>query len=228
MIRRDYILRMIAEFIEVLNRLEGLKKGQLWQQASGLLDEQFQRLIGAGPAAIIELSETELLARVIKGEPTQVVRDKTLIVTALLKEAGDIAGGQSDDRQSRRFYLKGLHLLMDVIAEGDISDCPDFVPKVDMFTAALGAAPLPVPTLVRLMQHYERSGQFGKAEDCLFALLEAEPEPLGLVDFGIAFYERIRAQSDASLAFGNLPRAELEAGLKELCERTPATMVANP
>jgi hypothetical protein len=66
------------------------------------------------------------------------------------------------------------------------------------------------------MQHYEVTGEFGKAEDCLFAMLEAEPGNAALVEFGIDFCERLRGQSDASLASGNLPRAELEAGLAEL------------
>jgi len=30
MIRRDYILRMIAEFVEVLSRIRSLKTSQLW------------------------------------------------------------------------------------------------------------------------------------------------------------------------------------------------------
>jgi hypothetical protein len=75
---------------------------------------------------------------------------------------------------------------------------------------------LPLETQARLMQHYEVTGQFAKAEDCLFAMLEAEPGNAALVQFGIAFCERLRGQSDASLASGNLPRPELEASLAEL------------
>jgi hypothetical protein len=216
MIRRDYILRMIAEFIEMLNRLEGLKKGQLWTQAAELVDHEFERLVGSGAETIAQLSETELLARVIRGEPTQVVRDKTLIITALLKEAGDVATRAGRIDRGHQFYLKGLHLLLDVLAEGDSSDWPDFVPKVEMFTAALGGAPLPMGTLARLMQHYELTGDFAKAEDALFAMIENEPETPGLIEFGTAFYERLCRHTDTALELGNLPRPELEAGLAEL------------
>ncbi len=72
------------------------------------------------------------------------------------------------------------------------------------------------------MQHYERSGEFAKAEDALFAMLEAEPMNAGLVDFGIPFYERLQGQSDTSLATGSLPRLELQAGLAELRGRKNA------
>ena len=66
MIRRDYILRMIQEFVQVLSRLKSLKRGQLWREAGGVLDQEFQRLTGAGAAAVAQLTDTELLARLSK------------------------------------------------------------------------------------------------------------------------------------------------------------------
>lgn len=216
MIRRDYILRMIEEFFEVLARIDRLKNGQLWQEAAGTVDEQFQRLVGANAQAATQLSDTELLAQLIRGEPTQVVQEKALMLTALLKEAGDVAAGQERTTESRACYLKGLHVLLNTLAGDEVSDFPAFVPRIESFVAALADAPLPLETQARLMQHYERAGEFGKAEDCLYAMLEAEPQTPGLVDFGITFYERLKGQSDARLAEGNLPRPELEAGLSAL------------
>ena len=72
------------------------------------------------------------------------------------------------------------------------------------------------------MQYYEYLGEFGRAEDALFAMLEQEPANPALIDFGLAFYERLRRQTDASLEAGNLPRAEVEAGLAELGQRKMA------
>ena len=222
MIRRDYILRMIEEFIQALARVKALKKDQRWQEAAGVVDEEFQRLIGTGAQAVARLSETELLARLIRGEPTQAVHDKTLLLTSLLKEAGDVAAMQDRAEESRSCHLKGLHLLLDTLAREEVSALPDFVPKVEMFSAALRGTPVPLETQALLMQHYEKSGQFAKAEDALFAMLEAEPGKTGLVEFGVSFYERLQGQSDASLAAGNLPRPELEAGLAELRKRRGA------
>jgi len=222
MIRRDYILRMIEEFIQVLSRINALKGGQLWREAGGAVDEAFQRLAGAGPAAVAQLTESELLARLIQGEPTQVVREKTLMLTALLKEAGDLAAARQQPDESRGCYVKGLDLLLGTLARYEAFECPDFVPRVEVFVAALQGTTLPLETQARLMQHYELAGEFAKAEDCLFAMLEAEPVKAGLADFGIAFYERLRGQSDASLAAGNLPRPELEAGVAELRGRQAA------
>jgi hypothetical protein len=216
MMRRDYIIRMIEEFARALARIRSLKKDEQWPEASGSLDAQFQSLVGFGPERVAKMSETELLGRIVQGEATQAVREKTLIITTLLREAGDIATAQDRIADGRACYLKGLHLLLETLARGDVFECPEFVPKVEEFLAALQDAPLPLETQGRLMEHYERAGDFGKAEDMLFAMLAAEPGNRTIVEFGISFYERLAAHSDSVLKNGNLPRAELEAGLAEL------------
>lgn len=69
------------------------------------------------------------------------------------------------------------------------------------------------------MQHYERTGEFAKAEDALYALLESDPENPAVVEFGRAFYQRILAKTDRALVEGNLPRSEVEDGLRNLGQR---------
>jgi len=59
--------------------------------------------MGTGPHEVSRLSETALLARLIQGEPTQVVREKMLLLTALLKEAGDVALGKAGRRTAASF-----------------------------------------------------------------------------------------------------------------------------
>jgi Family of unknown function (DUF6483) len=222
MIRRDYILRMIEEFFQVLSRIRSLKKDQRFQEADGVTDEQLRKVAGIDAKSALQLSETELLARIIQSEPSQAVREKTLLLSTLLKEAGDLATAQDRTEEGRALYLKGLHLLLETLARSEVFECPEFVPKVEAFVAALGGAPLPLPTQAQLMEHYERNGEFGKAEDALYGMLEAEPDHPGIVSFGIAFYERLQSHSDAKLEEGNLPRPELEAALGELRQRRQA------
>ena len=222
MIRRDYILRMIQEFMQVLSRIRGLKQAQQLPETARALDEEFQRLLGNNAEAIVRLSEIELLAKLIQGEPTQSVREKTLMVTALLKEAGDLAAAQGSEERSRICYLKGMHLLLHALAQADTGELPEFVPKIELFLAGLERSALPAPTHALLMQHYERIGDFAKAEDSLFTMLESDPDNPGIIEFGIAFYDRLATKDDSALAAGNLPRTELEAGLAELQTRKSA------
>ena len=227
MIRQDYILRMIEELRRVLAAIVALKAERRWPEVDATLDEQFRRLVGSGASDAVQLTSTDLLARLMEGASTQVVRDKIFILIVLFQEAGDAATAQDRLEQGRSFYLKGLDLLLEVLAVGEPADGPDFVPGLEVFVAAVKAAPLPPRTQAMLMQHYERTGAFAKAEDALFALLDLEPGLPGVVEFGTAFYERLQGQSDTALIAGNLPRPELVAGLAELHSRKSRTSPAS-
>ena len=48
MIRRDYILRMVEEFIQALARIKMLQQGRRPEEAAGAIDEEFKRLVGQG------------------------------------------------------------------------------------------------------------------------------------------------------------------------------------
>ncbi len=106
-------------------------------------------------------------------------------------------------------------------ARGELSDWPEFVPKIEIFVKALADAPMPLATQAMLMQHYDRQGEFGKAEDMLFSMMEDVPDNPGLLELGTSFYRRLLAKSDDALIAGNLPRAELETGLSQLTARKP-------
>lgn len=219
MIRRDYILRMIEECVRALARIRSLKQDQQWTAAAETLDEEIKKLTGENALTVAQLSETELLALLMRDGPTQAVRDKALILTTLLKEAGDVAVAEHRAAASRDCYLKSLHLLLDTLARGDVFEFPEFVPKVEMLISALETDTLPIRTLAMLMPHYERSGEFARAEDNLFAMLDTGPGNAAIVELGISFYQRLLAQSDATLGAGNLPRPEVEEGLRELKNR---------
>jgi len=210
---------MIEEFFQALSRIKSLKGAQQWREANAGIDEEFQRLMGMDAQAVAQLSETELLAHIVRGEPTLAVREKTLILATLLKEAGDVLTEQGREDEGRTSYLKGLHLLLDTLGRGEVFESPQFVPKVQEFVMALGESVLPLETQARLMQHYELTGEFARAEDALFTMLDAEPENAPLLELGISFYRRLESQGDARLADGNLPRAEVEAGLVDLKAR---------
>src|SRR3954464_1085535 len=189
MIRRDYILKMIEECIQALRRIQALKRGQRWKEAEELVDDEFQKFLGTGAEGLARLTETELLAKLLEGERTQAVRDKTLLLVTVLQQAGELEMMQDRPEKGAAFYLKGLHLLLEVLTREDVFEWPEFVPKVEAFMAALHDFILPMRTQAILMRHYERTGQFAKAEDALFAMVEEDPANVPLLEFGIAFFE---------------------------------------
>ncbi|MBO0783785.1 MAG: hypothetical protein J2P37_33660, partial [Ktedonobacteraceae bacterium] len=82
--------------------------------------------------------------------------------------------------------------------------------------AILEAYELPAIIKERLFAYHEQNGAYDKAENILFELLEDMPGNQELRAQGLAFYTRLLQQSDADLAAGNLPRAEIEEGLAQL------------
>jgi|SRR5579883_3393252 len=216
MLRRDYFLRLVEKFAQILARLqEQVNAGQYAEAGQGL-DEAFSELMGAGAEEICRLSETELLARLTQGGPTQTVPDKIRILTALLQQAGLVHAAEGREEQSRACWLKALNLLLNLQMEDVDSEFQQFIPTIDLLRDQLRDSPLPLSTLAALWRHYERIGAYGRAEDALFGLLEEQPDNPELLAEAKAFYERLLRQSDCALVEGNLPRAEVEAGLAEL------------
>jgi len=216
MIRRDYIVEMIEEFFRALAQIRALRQQGRWQEAGLAVDAECEKLAAAGAQNLARLSETELLARLARDQPTSVVRQRLFLMIALLQEAGEIAGGEGRAEEARESRLKALHLLLEVSASGEAGEHPAFVPGVDALVNSLADGPLPARTQVLLMRHYESSGQFAKAEDALFSILDTTSNDPASLALGLDFYERILRHADTSLADGNLPRAEAEDGLREL------------
>ena len=219
MIRRDYILRQLEQFAAMLAKITGLARDGHWQEASVMTAKEFEKLTGVEMRALLQLSESALLARLIESEPAIAVESKIFMLATLLKTEGDLLAGQGRVDESREFYLKGLHLLLETFGQTHNAIRPDFVPTVEIFLSGLREARLPAITNGMLMQHYERLGKFGKAEDALFELLDAAPARPELLEFGRLFYARLLNLSDDALSMGNLPRAEVQAGLTELDQR---------
>jgi tetratricopeptide (TPR) repeat protein len=219
MLRRDFLLRQIEEFVAVLTRLAGLARSGQWEEASSAAKAQIKALAGADITELLQMSETELIARLAEGDTSFGIQEKISMVARLFKENGDILKAQSRIDESHACYLKGLHLLLDSMANDPTAPRPDYLPSVEAFLISLNDSPLSLETNAMLMRHYEQIQEYGKAEDGLFNLLDAGPANIELVDFGIGFYERLLRLDDEALELGNLPRAEVNAGLEELKQR---------
>jgi len=215
MIRRDYILRMVEEFVRALARIKNHKSKQSWAESRTEIEAELKRLFGGTVEDLKNISETEILGKLVATDSAFLVKEKATMLTALLKEAGDVASGEGDTECGRLLYLKGFNLLLVLLNRGDIYECPEYCPSVEIFLQTLEGQNLPLNILAGLMQYFERTGNFGRAEDTLFEMRDANVGPTELRRFGISFYERLLGRTDEELEAGGLPRAEAETGLGE-------------
>jgi len=219
MIRQDYILRIIEQFAQALARIKHLKQNREFPEAVKALEDASQTFFGLDAASVSALSEGQLMARLISGESTHLIREKALMLVTLLNEAAELHIGQNQIEQGRACHLKALNLLLEVMLRYPETELPDFVPSIQGLANQLEGCALPVRTNAALMQHFEQIGSFAKAEDQLFEIIGSEPNNPAVLDLGIGFYQRLLQESDPVLQGGDLPRTEVEAGLAELHER---------
>ena len=207
---------MIDEFFRLLARVQARKERGQWPEAKNDLEAEARRLTGADLDALCSLSDTEILARLLRTGEFYVQREKAFMLAWVLIEAAEIAETTPEETErSQRLRLKALHLLLQAALRSEDAEWPQFVPTIEILAQNLKDA-LPVQTHALLMQHFERSGQFAKAEDSLHAALEQFPDSPALRQLGISFYQRLLAKPDTVLEAGNLPRDEVEVALKEL------------
>src|SRR6266536_2648463 len=213
--RRDLISLTLGEYRRTLTEIAELKKQVEWAGIINIVGVSLRCLLRTTPQELSKLTETGLLAQLVKQGSTFWVPYKKMMLVALLKETGDYAMKKDRPRAACGWYLKALHFLLDSLAHDEIhEEFSDVVPSVEVLLSALGEFPLPVRTRLLLMREYERRGCFGRVRDEFNAALEKSPNNSKLLEFGIAFFERLSHESDATLASCGVPRAEIDAILR--------------
>jgi tetratricopeptide (TPR) repeat protein len=216
MFKRDYLMRQFDMLALVIVRAIGLLQEKKPDAALQAIDEELQRLTGFDSHTLSHLTDHELVTGQMVGETATDTRARRIVLATLLATAGEIHDllGREDDHY--RCTLGALDLLLSLPVTEDPLDLPAATPTVDRLVDALAEYGLPPDTHLRLFRYYEESGRYADAEDMLFEIIDAEPDSPEVRALGIAFFHRLLEQTDEALEAGNLPRAEVEAGLAEI------------
>jgi hypothetical protein len=209
--RNTHIPAAMEEFRKTLSRIKKLKEEGDWDEAIKIVGSCLNALLRIEPEKFRQLTETELLARLIRTGSTAWVPCKKVMLISLLKETGDYAAVKDPPGGGYRWYIKALHLLLDCLAHEELNQYSSLVPQVEVLLSALGSAPLPVRTRLLLMREYERKGLYREAvEQFAEARLDA-PSNVRLIRLGIAFFERLQSQGNATLSGGGVLRRDVDA-----------------
>lgn len=223
MIREDYIIGWIKRYIRWLAEIAGFVRVADYEAAARRADLALRELLGLGADSVLGLTEGEILARLAVGDPPPIVRDKCLLVAALLYHVGETALGRGNAELARDCWLKALQVVLGTHLHGGLGEgeWPAHVPTLATLLERLKGTVLPLRTEAALLVHYEHRGEFDQAENALFRLLEGvEPANVpAVIELGTAFYGRLSVLSEEALRAGNLSTAEVTAGLAELRAR---------
>ena len=216
MINKDYILRIAEKIGRSLSIILGLRKYNQHEEALIYIDDLLLKTVGLTSRFINSLSDETLIATI---SPLGVLNiDACLWIASLLKAEGEIYEedlGKSSESYYR--YQKSLALFLEAVLHEHIPTDADLYTDIKQLLKKLEDYELPTPLKSKLFAYYELIGQYARAEDTLFDLLEGGNNR-EMVEPGRAFYTRLLAKSDADLQAGNLTREEVEEGMEQLEE----------
>ncbi len=213
MIRSDYIMRMIEQLSRVLVQIVFHKKNGEYEQAVVQINSTLKSLVGLDPEIIKALPAEEIIRLLHIGD--QLEAGKCLVIGRLLKEQAEISQiSDPTDLSISELYEKSLSLYLEAILSIQDFKETGYLQDVTELISVLDGYSLNQSVKFKLFRYYEWSGEYAKADNLLFELIEADyPE---IKSIGIAFYQRLQRKSDADLVLGGLPRLEVEEGLREI------------
>lgn len=219
MVERDYILRLIKQMTEALAIVFKLERGGDYLEALRVIDNTYQQLLGLDAATIASLPADALLNLIrssgVGYQGQQAVSERLTVLANLLQAEGDVYEGLGKASESALRRLKALDIQLAILT-GEEPSSARAADAVRTLLERLSEYELSVRTKLQLWKHFEQFGDFARAEDWMYEVIEDEYAPADIVQRAISFYHRLLDQSDYDLVHGNLPRAEVEAGLAQI------------
>lgn len=214
MIEQDYIMRMIAMMTAVIAKVLHLKYARDYPKALLELQTASKSILGI-PLSLLEGLTDEQIVDLYRSDLAASAA-KLYVAGMLLKEEADLLALQGRGEESSLCSAKALSLLLESLLAVSEPMEEQHLETIDALRERLADANLSPALRSRLAKYLEWRGMYGKAEDLLYELIEEDEQ---FVHEGVAFYERLLKKSDSLLTEGNLPREEVQEGLKKLQDR---------
>ncbi|MCB8921349.1 MAG: hypothetical protein H6662_07195 [Ardenticatenaceae bacterium] len=215
MFKKDYIMRMIEQVTAVLTQVLALGNGRQYDEAFLLTSGTLRDLTGLGSAALRQIPAEALLDRLMMQDDLGWVETAVSIAT-LLHQEGLLHAEKGNELAAYESHQQALQILLTTHQRRPDADWPEMAPTIPSLLSYLDAIILPGETYAQLLRYFEEQGDYGRAEDALFTWRDALPDDGNALELGDDFYHRLLQKSDHDLENGNLPRAEVRAGLADL------------
>lgn len=113
--QRDYIMRLIAQFAQVLGRLLGLRKAGKLDDAQKLVDETADGIFGS-LRSMIDQVDASTAAGLLAS------RDKVIVYAALTAEEAEIAAARGQTRKASTRRRRALELYLEASRLGELDE----------------------------------------------------------------------------------------------------------
>ena len=208
MIREDYIMRMIEQFMQGLALILSSKLKERWKEMDENIGALCEKLLGTDYQMIrhVEPEDIEDLLR----NGTFVDPARAFVLARLFYEQADALVKREQLLAAQTLFFKAAILFMEIIRSGNQQLSSQSQEKVEAIIPHIPRALQTVAFQHRLFEYYELTGAFAKAENILFEL--AEKDVAGIFEDGILFYSRVAKKTEHELEKGNFSNAEVDEG----------------
>jgi tetratricopeptide (TPR) repeat protein len=214
MYQRDYLMRQIEQAARVLAAIMKQALGGRPDEALGMFDQAYQPLLGVSSRVVSTLTDSQLISLLTSGSAPDLRRVASVL--DVIKAEGDVLRLSGNEQAATSRYRRALSLAAHLAGRStDLLD-PKLAAEVVEQTRGMVLSGEQRLGLARVL---ESLGRYGDAEDEIFEAVDDLPDETGLVDAGIAFYQRLLALDDEALERGGLPREEVKSSLAELLGR---------
>jgi hypothetical protein len=212
--QRDYLMRQIEQAARVLAAIMKKALGGEPDEALVMFDQAYQPLLGVSSRVVSTLSDDQLISLLTSGSAPDLRRVASVL--DVVKGEADVLRLTGDDRAATSRYRRALSLAAHLAGRSSDQLDPKLAGELVERTAGMVLSGEQRLGLARVL---ESLGRYGDAEDAVFEAVDDLPDETGLVDAGIAFYQRLLALADDDLEGGGLPRDEVKCSLAELLGR---------
>lgn len=211
MITEDYFLRIINQLAYVLASVLKLMKLRKYDEALEEIQASAKQLLGMDLRLLTTLSDAECIRLLTLGDRFDV--EKCVVMAELLRSVGDIREAQENESERSHCYVTSLSLFLELLREEPEGLPQEYHEKVAELLRRLSRLELPMPVRIKLFHYYEIVKRYDKAEDILFEIVGVDGS---FINEGMKYYGRLLQKTDDELIRANLPRDEVESGLREL------------
>jgi len=214
MLQRDYLMKMTQMLATVLTKVLFNKENKNYIEAEKEIESAAKTLVGLD-LNLIKILNVEDVLKLMK--TSDVYAGRCLISAELLKEYGDILGEKERINESMDIYIKSLWLYLETILTKELPEPEVYYDRINFLIKNLTSPETDTDLKLKIFEYYEFSGQYSKAEDVLFELIDSDTE--GIKAKALKFYERLQKKTDEELVKGNFSHGEVEESIEEINSR---------
>ena len=211
MFRKDYLLQMVEDMVEMVGKVFGLKQQKKYTEALWEIDDLLSKNFRLNSKLLNSLSVEDIIEMFRLGGGIEA--DKLQTIARLLQEEAGVYLDMEQKDEGLIRLMKSLHLYLYADlhrADHTMLKLPE---RVAELKEGIKGYRIPAKTDQLLLRYEEERGRYDEAENALYRLLDQQEIT---EEEGLAFYQRLLTKSDEELEAGGLPREEVQEGSEEL------------